>query len=233
MSTPSTSKLRSAPNRTLFLALGIGGGLALLVSIAAAVVALGLFFGVLRGGATAGASPSPSGGTPGEVDDSDLTFESDHTLPADTLAALSFTPPQDTDWVTDADAPNDADTMSYVSESTGCQLRIWQSSLDSLEGIDVTSGDDRATSRAVASSLRNEQIPDDAFAKHTFTGGLSSVKVDFVDVLWGESDRNYLAVRAFGDAGVFVSLGLACTGSSAWDAVKKADAGLGVVTLSK
>jgi hypothetical protein len=232
MSTPPAPKPRSTSKRTLFLALGIGGGLALLVSVVAAAAVLGLFFGVVRGGASAGPAPEPSPSS-APPDGSDLTFDSGNTLPSGTLAALTFTPPQDSDWVTDPDAPGDADTMSYVSESTGCKLRIWQSSLDSLDGVDGASGDDRATSRAVASSLRNEQIPDDAFAKHTFTGGFSSVKVDFVDLLWGESDSNYLAARAFGDAGVFVSLGLACTGSSAWDAVKKADAGLEVVTVSK
>ena len=130
----------------------------------------------------------------------------------------------------DANAADDADTMSYVSASTGCRLRLWQSSLD---GIDVAAGDDKATSRNAASFIRNEAIPADEFAKHTFTGGSSAAKVDFVDLLWGASNGNYLAVRAFGDANVFVSLGVACPSSSAWDAVKKADSGLGVVTFSQ
>ena len=233
MSTPPAPKPQSRSNRALFLVLGIGGALGLLVSIAAAVMVFALATGVMRGGDAAGPSPepSPSGTSPGDLDYSDLTFGSTYTLPSGSLAALTFRPPEGTDWVVDADAPSDADTMSYVSESTGCKLRIWQSSLDS---VDVAAGDDdEATSREVASSLRTEPIADDAFAKHTFTGGFSSAKVEFVDLLWGASNGNYLAVRAFGDAGVFVSVGVACTQSSAWDAVKKADSGLGVVTLSE
>ncbi|SMG16458.1 hypothetical protein [Agreia pratensis] len=232
MSTPPAPKPHSASNSTLLIVLGIGGALGLVVSIAAAAVVFVLAIGVFRGASSAGPAPqpSPSSDSPGDVDYSDLTFGSNYTLPAGSLAALTFRPPEGTDWAVDPDAKSDADTMSYVSESTGCKLRIWQSSLDS---VDVAAGDDEKTSRAVASALRTEQIPDDAFAKHTFTGGFSSAKVEFVDVLWGASNGNYLAVRAFGDAGVFVSVGVACTQSSAWDAVKQADAGLGVVTLSE
>lgn len=232
MSTPSASKSQPASKRTLILALGIGGGFAFLVSIAAAVVVFGLLIGVARGAGSAAPlpDPSPSSVTPGDVDYSDLTFDSSYTLPAGSLASLTFRPPEGTDWVTDPDTADDADTMSYVSESTGCRLRLWQSSLD---GIDVVSGDDEATSRNAASFVRNEAIPDDEFAMHTFTGGFSAAEVDFVDLLWGASNDNYLAVRAFGDAGVFVSLGVACPQTSAWDAVKKADPGLGVVTLSE
>jgi hypothetical protein len=232
MSTPPAPHRQPTSNRALFIVLGVGGALALVVSIAAAAVVLMLAVGVMRGGATAGPSPvpSPSSESPGDVDYSDLTFGSDYTLPSGSLAALTFRPPEATDWAVDPDAPSDADTMSYVSESTGCKLRIWQSTLDT---VDVTAGDDEETSRKVASALRTEQIADDAFAKHTFTGGFSSVKVEFVDLLWGASNGNYLAVRAFGDAGVFVSVGVACTQSSAWDAVKQADPGLGVVTLSE
>lgn len=232
MSTPPAPAPKPRSNRTLFLALGLGGGLALLVSIAAAVVVFGLLIGAVRGAGSAAPlpQPSPSDATPGDVDYGDLTFDSSYTLPAGSLASLTFRPPEGTDWVTDPNATDDADTMSYVSESTGCRLRIWQSSLD---GIDVVAGDDETTSRNAASFLRDEAIPDDEFAMHTFTGGFSAAKVDFVDLLWGASNGNYLAVRAFGDAGLFVSLGVACPQSSAWDAVKKADPGLGVVTLSE
>jgi hypothetical protein len=231
MSTPPAPEPRSTANRTLFLALGFGGGFALLVSIAAAVVVFGLLIGVTRGAGTAESSPGPSpSSAPDDLDYGDLTFDSDYTLPSGSLAALTFRPPEGTDWVPDPDAADDADTMSYVSESTGCRLRTWQSSLDD---VDVVTGDDEATSRNAASFLRGEAIPDDEFAMHTFTGGLTAAKVDFVDLLWGGSNGNYLAVRAFADAGILVSLGVACPQSSAWDAVKKADAGLGVVTLSE
>jgi hypothetical protein len=228
MSTPPAPEPRS--NRTLFLALGLGGGFALLVSIAAAVV-FGLLIGATRGAGTAAPPPGPSpSSTPGDVDYGDLTFDSDYTLPVGSLAALTFRPPEGTDWLPDPDAADDADTTSFVSESTGCRLRTWQASLD---GIDLATGDDEATSRNAASFLRGEPVPDDEFAMHTFTGGLSAAKVDFVDLLWGESNGNYLAVRAFADAGILVSLGVACPQSSAWDAVKLADSGLGVVTLSE
>lgn len=231
MSTPPAPEPRSKPNRILFLALGFGGAFALLVSIAAAVVVFALFIGATRGAGTAAPPPEPSpSSAPGDVDYGDLTFDSDYTLPAGSLAALTFRPPEGTDWVPDPDAQDDADTMSYVSESTGCRLRTWQSSLDR---IDVVSGDDEATSRNAASVVRGEAIPDHEFALHTFTGGLSAAKVDFVDLLWGGSNGNYLAVRAFADAGILVSLGVACPQSSAWDAVKQADSGLGVVTLSE
>ncbi|SKA81835.1 hypothetical protein SAMN06295879_0393 [Agreia bicolorata] len=232
MSTPPAPKPQSTSNRTLFIVLGIGGALGLVLSLAAAAAVFTLVIGFMRGADTAGPTPepSPSSESPGDVDYSDLAFDSDYTLPAGSLAALTFSPPEGTDWVVDPDARNDPDTMSYVSESTGCQLRIWQSSLDA---VDVTAGDDETTSRDVASALRKDQVPDDAFAKHTFTGGFSSAKVEFIDLLWGASNSNYLAVRAFGDAGVFMSVGVACTQSSAWDAVKQADAGLGVVTLSE
>jgi hypothetical protein len=231
MSTPPAPQPRSTSNRTLFLALGLGGGFALLVSIAAAVVVFGLLIGATRGADTAAPPPGPSpSGTPDGVDDGDLTFDSGQTLPAGSLATLTFQPPEGTDWIPDPDAADDADTMSYISESTGCRLRTWQSSLDD---VDVVTGDDEATSRNSASLIRGEAIPDDEFAMHTFTGGPSAEKVDFVDLLWGGSNGNYLAVRAFADAGVLVSLGVACPQSSAWDAVKKADSGLGVTTLSE
>lgn len=231
MSTSPTPKPRTASNRTLLLALGLGGGLALIVTIAAAVAVFALLAGVTRGAGTAAPQPdpAPSSGTPGDLDDGDLTFDSPSTLPAGSLASLTFRPPADTDWAPDQDASDDADTMSYISASTGCRLRIWQSSLD---GIDVVAGDEKATSRNAASFIRDEEIPADEFALHTFTGGFSAAKVDFVDLLWGASNSNYLAVRAFGDAGIFVSLGVACPSSSAWDAVKKADSGLGVVTTA-
>jgi hypothetical protein len=232
MSTSPAPRSPSASKRTLFLAVGLGGGFALLVSIVAAAVVFALFIGAARGAGSAAPlpEPSPSGDTPGDVDYGDLTFDSSYTLPAGSLASLTFRPPEGTDWAVDPDAADDADTMSYVSESTGCRLRIWQSTLDD---IDIADGDDEATSRNAASFVRDEAIPDDEFAQHTFRGGLSAAEVDFVDLLWGSSNGNYLAVRAFGDAGIFVSLGVACPRSSAWDAVKKADAGLGVVTLSE
>ena len=213
------------------LALGLGGGLALIVTIIAAVTVFALLAGVTRGAGTAAPQPdpAPSDGTPGDVDDVDLTFDSSYTLPDGSLASVTFRPPADTDWAPDPDATDNADTMSYISESTGCRLRLWQSSLD---GIDVVAGDEKATSRNAASFIRDETIADDEFAMHTFTGGSSSAKVDFVDLLWGVSNSNYLAVRAFGDANIFVSLGVACPSSSAWDAVKKADSGLGVVTTA-
>jgi hypothetical protein len=218
MSTPPAPTPRPASRRRLFLALGLGGGLALLVTIVAAVSVLGLIFGVVRGTA------------PSDLDYGDLTFDSAYSLPSGSLASLTFRPPEGTDWVPDPDAADDADTMSYVSESTGCRLRLWQSTLD---GVDVAAGDDEATSRNAASFIRDEAIGDDEFAMHTFTGGFAAAKVDFVDLLWGASNGNYLAVRAFGDAGIFVSLGVACAQSSAWDAVKMADSGLGVVILSE
>jgi hypothetical protein len=232
MSTPPAPTPRPASRRRLFLALGLGGGLALLVTIVAAVSVLGLIFGVVRGDARAAPSPgpSPSGTAPSDLDYGDLTFDSAYSLPSGSLASLTFRPPEGTDWVPDPDAADDADTMSYVSESTGCRLRLWQSTLD---GVDVAAGDDEATSRNAASFIRDEAIGDDEFAMHTFTGGFAAAKVDFVDLLWGASNGNYLAVRAFGDAGIFVSLGVACAQSSAWDAVKMADSGLGVVILSE
>jgi hypothetical protein len=231
MSTPPAPEPRSTANRTVFLALGVGGGLALLVSIAAAVVVLGLLVGVTRGAGTAAPPPVPSpSSAPDDADVGDLTFDSGSTLPAGSLASITFRPPEGTDWMPDPDARDDADTMSFVSASTGCRLRTWQSSLD---GIDVVDGDDEATSRNAASFVRDEVVPDHEFALHTFTGGLSAAKVDFVDLLWGGSNGNYLAVRAFADAGILVSVGVACPQSSAWDAVKQADSGLGVETLSE
>jgi hypothetical protein len=246
MNTPPAPR----PNRSLFLVLGIGAGTAIAFSLCVAVALVLVMSTRLAGGILSGAdrpmpladpyatnepapgSPyeGPDEGDDGSGEPTDLSFDSGTSLPPSGYAVMAFDPPEDTDWVEDPDAADDDDTSGYVSADTGCRLRIWQTS---LSDIGVDSGDDETDSVATAAYLRGEEVPDDEFAMHTFTGAGSSASVDFVDLLWGEGDSNYLAVRAFSEAGIAVSVGVACDSSSAWDAVKKADSGLGVVTFEQ
>jgi hypothetical protein len=238
------------PDRSLFLVLGIGAGIAIAFSLCVAVVVVLVMSTRLAGGILSGANrpvpladpyatnepapgfphEGPDEGQGGSDEPSDLSFDSGASLPPEGYAAMAFDPPEGTDWVADSDADDDEYTSSYVSADTGCRLRLWQTS---LSDIGAESGDDETDSVTAAAYLRGEEVPDDEFARHTFTGAGSSASVDFVDLLWGEGDSNYLAVRAFSEADIAVSVGVSCDGSSAFDAVKKADSGLKVLTVEQ
>ena len=238
------------PDRSLLLVLGIGAGIAIAFSLCVAVVVVLAMSTRLAGGILSGAdrpvpfvdpyaTNEPAPGFPDEGPDegpggsgepSDLSFDSGASLPQGSYADMAFAPPEGTDWVIDADVTDDGRTSSYISSDTGCRLRLWQTT---LSDIGVDSGDDETDSVAAAAYLRGEEVPDDEFAMHTFTGAGSSASVDFVDLLWGEGDSNYLAVRAFSEADIAVSVGMSCDGSSAFDAMKKADAGFKVLTLEQ
>lgn len=237
------------PDRSLLLVLGIGAGIAIAFSLCVAVTVVLAMSTRLAGGFLSGADrpipaadpyatnepapgfphESPDEGQGGSGEPSDLSFDSGDSLPQGGYAAMAFDAPEGTDWVEDQDAAGE-DTRGYTSAEAGCRLRLWQTS---LSDIGVDSGDDEADSVAAAAYLRGEEVPDDEFAMHTFTGAGSSASVDFVDLLWGEGDSNYLAVRAFSEAGIAVSVGVSCDGSSAFDAVKQADSGLKVLTLEQ